>query len=135
MPEVVTSDGFENLGRALLVLRVVRGLSQKELARQAGIRPNQISRYETGQVLPQLTQLDRLLKALRIGVVDFFLFFAQVNQLVAALDLPSTAGVEQAPEVQGMLRELVARQVRVQERVLAGVEALMTESAAISADR
>ena len=61
------------------IVRVILGMSQAELAARAGIRPNQVSRYETGEVLPQLTQLGRLLGALQLDVVDFFLFFAAVR--------------------------------------------------------
>lgn len=55
------------LGDTIVVLGHLRGLSQAELAPRAGIRPNQISRYEAVQVLPQLGQLEKLLHALDIG--------------------------------------------------------------------
>lgn len=65
---------FGNLGATLQVLRLLKDVSQAELARRAGIRPNQISRYETGQVFPQLGQLAKILDALEIDL--FGLAFA-----------------------------------------------------------
>ena len=62
---------FARLGDTIVVLRHLRGLSQAELAARAGMRPNQISRYETGQVLPQLGQLEKLLGALDVGLPEF----------------------------------------------------------------
>jgi len=62
---------FDRLGDAISVLRLLRRLSQAELAERAGIRPNQISRYETGAVQPQLAQLERILAALDVGLAEF----------------------------------------------------------------
>lgn len=61
---------FAHLGDTIVVLRHLRGLSQAELSARAGIRPNKISRYETSQVLPQIGQLDKLLRALDVGLPE-----------------------------------------------------------------
>lgn len=63
---------FDRLGETLTVLRILHRLSQAELASRAGIRANQASRYETGRVLPQLPQLERLLVALGVGLPELF---------------------------------------------------------------
>jgi len=72
---------FDHLGDALVVLRMLRRLSQAELANRAGIRPNQVSRYETGAVQPQLNQLTRLLEALQVDLTDFVFALASVQRL------------------------------------------------------
>jgi len=61
---------LDSLGVTLQVLRLLKGHSQAATARRAGIRANQVSRYETGQVLPQLGQLAKILDALELDVLD-----------------------------------------------------------------
>ena len=112
-------------GKSLVMLRVLRGLSQAEVAQRAGIRPNQISRYETGQVLPQLEQLARLLDALGIGEVDFFLFNAQVAGLDAATATLDAAADRGSPELVAMFRELLARQIEQADRMRAVMDRLL----------
>jgi transcriptional regulator with XRE-family HTH domain len=102
---------FGMLGKSLLMLRVLRGLSQAEVAQRAEIRPNQVSRYETGRVLPQLEQLARLLEALGIGEVDFFLFNARVAQLEAATAALDAAVEQGSAELVAIFRELHADQL------------------------
>src|SRR5258708_7471812 len=53
-----------NLGTALAVLRIVRGLNQEELSRISGIRSGTISDYERGKMVPGFKTLQRLLTAL-----------------------------------------------------------------------
>lgn len=62
---------FDRLGETITVLRMLRGLSQTELAERSGIQPNQLSRYEKGTVQPQLGQLERILRALDVGLAEF----------------------------------------------------------------
>jgi HTH-type transcriptional regulator / antitoxin HipB len=113
------------LGKSLLMLRVLRGLSQAEVAQRAGIRPNQVSRYETGQVLPQLEQLARLLDALGIGEVDFFLFNARVVQLEAATATLDAAAEQGSAELVAMFRELLADQLEQVEATQAAMQRLL----------
>ena len=120
-------ESFAAIGATLQIVRVILGMSQAELAARAGIRPNQVSRYETGQVLPQLTQLGRLLGALELDVVDFFLFFAAVRTWSRVLRLGEETSQGDLGEVQDLVRQLTARQVHVQEAVLAGVERLVAD--------
>jgi len=116
---------FDHLGKSLVMLRMMLGLSQAELAARAGIRPNQVSRYETGQVLPQLEQLGRLLDALGVDDVDFLLFHARVRGLVASVELVQEAGVAGRAEVVEVLRELTAKEVQSAGRVRAVLETLL----------
>ena len=73
-------------------LRQLRGLSQAELAARAGIRSNQVSRYETGKVLPQLPQLRCLLEALEVDLPTWALALDHVNRLKRLLAQQSTPG-------------------------------------------
>ncbi|HMB54205.1 MAG TPA: helix-turn-helix transcriptional regulator [Thermoanaerobaculia bacterium] len=77
---------FRYLGLTLFVLRTLRSMSQGEFAERVGIRPNQISRYETGAVQPQLDQLGRLLSALEVTPFRFFVAMQQVERLAADLE-------------------------------------------------
>lgn len=77
---------FERLGETLTVLRVLRRMSQSELAGRAGIRATQVSRYETGQVQPQLPQLERLLDALEVGLPEFLFALLHVERTVRVME-------------------------------------------------
>lgn len=77
MPE----NMFECFGQVIMVLRNLKGLSQAELAQLAGIKATQVSRYETGQVLPQLPQVSRLLSALGVGLPEFFYTLLHVKRI------------------------------------------------------
>lgn len=77
---------FQRLGETLTVLRVLRRMSQSELAERAGIRATQVSRYETGQVQPQLAQLERLLDALEVGLPEFLFALLHVERTVRVME-------------------------------------------------
>ena len=53
-----------DLGRAITLLRVVRGWNQGDLAQAAGVAPTAISEYECGRKIPGLATLERLLEAM-----------------------------------------------------------------------
>jgi transcriptional regulator with XRE-family HTH domain len=59
----------EELGRALTVLRVARGLTQHELAKLTRIPSSSISDYERGTMVPGLRILQRLLGGLGLPLV------------------------------------------------------------------
>lgn len=63
---------FENLGRALTLVRELRGLSQAEVARRARIGKSQMSKYESGKELPKLGTLAVVLRVLTIDTFQFF---------------------------------------------------------------
>lgn len=110
---------FERLGEVLTVLRLLRRMSQGELAERAGIRATQVSRYETGQVQPQLAQLEKLLVALEVGLPEFLFTLLHVERLLRVLD-----ATERLPE-ETMVRDAVTahwnrisdHQLRVVERM------------------
>jgi len=63
---------FAELGNTLRALRESAGLSQAEVARQAGMGKSQVSRYELGRGLPKLESLERLLHILDADPLTLF---------------------------------------------------------------
>ena len=118
-------DLARHLGDALLVSRHLRGLSQEELGRRSGIMANQISRYETGAVLPQIPQLERLLEGLGTGYVEFFYVLSAVKRLHRLL----AGGTRDSPEALTVEAALVrlAENVDAHARLAEEIEALARE--------
>ncbi len=61
-----------DVGQRLRRLRQQLGLSQRELARRAGVSNATISMIEANQVSPSVAGLKQVLSALDIGIADFF---------------------------------------------------------------
>jgi transcriptional regulator with XRE-family HTH domain len=70
---------FENLGKALGLLRRHRGLSQKEFCANTGVGRAQLSRYEAGKELMRLSTLEKILAELEITPEEFFRFMASLG--------------------------------------------------------
>ena len=56
------------ISNRLKQLREDRELSQWELSQLSGIRPDQLSKYETGVLTPRLDKTARLAKALGVSI-------------------------------------------------------------------
>ena len=108
---------FRNLGKTLSLLRELRGKSQSEVARAAGVGKSQISKYETGRELPKLDSMSRLLEALEIEPFVFFQTLALVDEREAALSgtgspvVPPAVGI---PSIDQALTDLVQGLFRLQ---------------------
>lgn len=63
------SDG---VGERLATLRAAYGLSQRELARRAGLTNGTISLIEQGATSPQVASLKKILSVFSISIADFF---------------------------------------------------------------
>lgn len=63
------SDG---VGERIAALRTAYGLSQRELARRAGITNGTISLIEQGTTSPQVASLKKILTVFSISIADFF---------------------------------------------------------------
>ncbi len=61
-----------DLGQAVKSFRTHQGMSQKELARLAGVTPSTISQIESNQVFPSLPALYRIADNLSVDVASFF---------------------------------------------------------------
>ena len=77
MPDALNAeaknDGIDlAIGTALRDLRAARGLSARRLSEQAGVSAAMISRIESGQVLPSISTLNGLSKALGVPLVSLF---------------------------------------------------------------
>jgi transcriptional regulator with XRE-family HTH domain len=92
---------FRNLGKALALLRDLRGKNQAQIARAAGMGKSQLSKYESGKELPRLDSLERLLDALGVSAQDFFHTMALVNDFVSSLDAPAGLGARLALPLPG----------------------------------
>ncbi|TDR89208.1 cupin domain-containing protein [Enterovirga rhinocerotis] len=62
----------EDVGARLRYVRMLHGLSQRALARRAGVVNSTISLIESGQTNPSVGALKRILDAIPIGLGDFF---------------------------------------------------------------
>ena len=66
-----------NVANRLLLLRKAAGLSQRELARRAGVSNGTISQIEKGKSDPSIGLLKQVLDGLQLSITDFF---AEANQ-------------------------------------------------------
>lgn len=62
----------EQFGARLKYWRTSRGLTQKQLAKAAGVSYIQIMRYEQGKRYPTLYTVEALLNALNVDIATFF---------------------------------------------------------------
>jgi len=62
----------DEIATRLQHLRKMYGLSQRELAKRAGVTNSSISMIEQGRVSPSFNSLEKLLSAIPITVKDFF---------------------------------------------------------------
>lgn len=67
-----TISGAQDFGARLLELRTKRGVSLRELSRQASLSASSLSAIEKGHSSPTLATLQRILQALDASFVDFF---------------------------------------------------------------
>jgi len=77
---------LENIGKRLREIRSDKRLSQKELALNMGIIPNQYSKVETGKVVPSIKTLIKAASVLEVSLdeIVFGSSSAQVKQNVIA---------------------------------------------------
>lgn len=64
-------QGIPPLGKALTILRIIRGWGRDDLARAAAISGEALTRYERARTKPDLTVLERLLEALGFPAAVF----------------------------------------------------------------
>ena len=61
-----------DIGASLKVIRKQKGLSQRELAKRAGVTNSTISMIEKNSVSPSVSSLKKVLSGLPMSLVDFF---------------------------------------------------------------
>lgn len=69
----VTEHAINNLvGERLKILREKQGMSQRELARRAGVTNGTLSNIELGRVSPSVASLEKILNTIPISMQEFF---------------------------------------------------------------
>jgi transcriptional regulator with XRE-family HTH domain len=101
MSDSGTPDG--DLGRAITILRVVRGWSQGILAKTSGVSPSAISEYERGRKTPELATLERILRAMEfpLSAIDHtrhFVVTVMAGTFAVAPPVPSPS-IERPPPI------------------------------------
>lgn len=71
----------ELLGARIKELRKKRGLTQEKLSEIIEIDPKHLSRIEVGKSYPSLQTLDKISKALKVELKDFFEFNQKVRNM------------------------------------------------------
>lgn len=61
-----------DIGTSLKTIRKIKGLSQRELAKRAGVTNSTISMIEKNSVSPSVSSLKKVLAGIPISLVDFF---------------------------------------------------------------
>ena len=71
---LVTQSRRTNLdiGASLKAVRKLKGLSQRELAKRAGVTNSTISMIEKNSVSPSVSSLKKVLAGIPMSLVDFF---------------------------------------------------------------
>jgi DNA-binding XRE family transcriptional regulator len=100
------SSNSQTMGVAarLKLIREIFGISQRELAKRAGVTNSSISMIELGQVSPSIQSLERILSVIPIGLSDFFGFSSTSSVRVSrsSASLPTTNAISSYP-VEGHL--------------------------------
>lgn len=66
------SEGIDLLGHRLRILRERAGISQRELARRAGVTNASVSQVENNRVSPSVASLRKIVGALGLSLAEFF---------------------------------------------------------------
>ncbi len=74
MPELTKTEETppEEIGTRLRVVRQIYGLTQRELARRAGVTNGAISLIEQNRVSPSISSLKKILDGIPLSLADFF---------------------------------------------------------------
>ena len=81
-PAAVPNETDAAIGEAMQRLRTERGLSLRTFAASAGFSASFVSQVENGQTSPSIASLERLARALGLGLTDFFSRLAAEPALV-----------------------------------------------------
>lgn len=87
---VDANDSVLDTAVRLKLIRDAFGLSQRELAKRAGVTNSSISMIEQGQVSPSIQSLSRILAAFPLDLADFFSFKIPVVPPVTAIKATET---------------------------------------------
>lgn len=60
------------VGKQIQKLRVLKGVSQQDIAAKCNFEKSNMSRLEAGRVNPTLSALEKVAKALEVELIEFF---------------------------------------------------------------
>ncbi|HEX4963083.1 MAG TPA: helix-turn-helix transcriptional regulator [Thermoanaerobaculia bacterium] len=89
----------EELGPVLSILRVIRGFSQLELSQASGLRPQTISTYERGKMVPGLSSMKKLLAAMGYSLADVEKTKRFIEALLMGEGMRFATSTSQAPRL------------------------------------
>ena len=72
--QIFDENGVKAFGHHLKKIRLEKGISQDELAGEAGLALSQIARIETARINPTLSTIFSIAKALKIPLRELFDF-------------------------------------------------------------
>jgi transcriptional regulator with XRE-family HTH domain len=98
------------VGRALAVLRSIRGWSQGGLALASGVSASNISDYERGKRVPKLVNLERLLAAMGFDLGALKRARSFYRELQEGYDIPSEADRALVPKLWERLKRYSAKE-------------------------
>ena len=83
----------DEIGTRLRMVRQIYGLTQRELARRAGVTNGAISLIEQNRVSPSISSLKKILDGIPLSLADFFThnFAPSENVFFSAAELPEIA--------------------------------------------
>jgi len=64
----------EKVGKRIQEIRILKGISQQELAAKCNFEKSNMSRLESGRVNSTLTTLGKVAKGLEVKIVELFKF-------------------------------------------------------------
>ncbi len=88
-----TEERSEDIGNRLRMVRQIYGLTQRELARRAGVTNGAISLIEQNRVSPSISSLKKILDGIPLSLADFFTlnFSPSENVFLSASELTEIA--------------------------------------------
>lgn len=82
-------NSLDEVALRLKLIRGIYGISQRELAKRAGVTNSSISMIELGQVSPSVQSLERILSAIPISLSNFFSFQSVSSVRIARISQES----------------------------------------------
>jgi len=65
-------SSHDDVGQRLLLVRKIYGLTQRELARRAGVTNGAISLIEQNRVSPSISSIKKILDGIPMSIAEFF---------------------------------------------------------------
>ncbi len=128
-------SSIKDVGTVIQVLRVVRGQSQGDLARQSGVRNSSISNYERGKAEPKFDTLQKLADGLELpfsALEDTQRFIDHVRTLKESESLASPEPGVPGSDLSAEADRIAQDAGRVAQRLVALVLRLLQASVAES---